>query len=69
MESIKVEQFMCGVIMGLALRSTDILPVTVGFAIGYYTANKNIDFYATTTRLLNAYLPSHARAESETPKS
>lgn len=57
MESLKIEQFLCGVIMGLALRSTDILPVTVGFTIGYYVSNKNIDFYVITTRLLDKYLP------------
>lgn len=65
---IKLEQFIAGVVMGLALRSTDILPVAVGFAMGAYVANRDIDYYGTALNMINNLTPGFVRSTPQNNK-
>lgn len=56
MDSFHYEQFFGGLIIGLALRSTDLLPVAVGGVIGYYVGIKNINLLNTVKGLSEKYI-------------
>jgi len=65
MEGFKVEQFLAGTVFGVAIRSTDLLPVVVGIFIGHYISTKNIDLYTTVLGLGDRFLPQKRDTEDK----
>jgi len=57
MENLQVEQFLVGFVAGLAIRSTDLLPVAVGAILGYYVSSKKIDVFGTASNFLAGFMP------------
>ena len=65
MENFQFEQFFAGLIVGIAIRSTDILPVAVGGIIGYYISNKKIDILETLKNLTGKYMPDMSKSSKK----
>lgn len=56
MEGFKFEHFIAGMIVGMAIRSTDLLPVTIGFALGHYVTSKNIDMVGSAMHFVERFI-------------